>query len=127
LFLSPLRGSFVPTVNPTAFGCVAQLQFKMACERPPPSLRSRLPLTEPVQVSRRRQVTREGRSRTFLNILRHGHKIRKKGGKADLFLSVVGQSTTAASLSRLCAVQSKLHSADTLFRPRSKNCRNPRA
>ena len=29
---------------PTAFGRVAQLQFEMVCERPPRSLRSRLPI-----------------------------------------------------------------------------------
>jgi hypothetical protein len=38
------RGAAAKTV-PTAFVRVAQLQFEMVCERPPRSLRSRLPLT----------------------------------------------------------------------------------
>jgi hypothetical protein len=33
----------------------------------------------------------------------------------------------AASFSRLWAVQTRLHSAATFWRPRSRNCRNPRA
>jgi hypothetical protein len=36
------RGAAAKTV-PTAFVRVAQLQFEMVCERPPRSLRSRLP------------------------------------------------------------------------------------
>src|SRR5690348_11435014 len=35
----------IQPAEPRLFGRVAQLQFKMMCERPPRSLRSRLPLT----------------------------------------------------------------------------------
>src|SRR6476620_5660146 len=38
---------------------------------------------------------------------------------------IIGQRL--ASFKRLCAVQSKLHSPETLLTPRIRNCRNPRA
>src|SRR5262245_40865088 len=37
--------SFAEKFQPTALGAVAHFQFETACERPPRSLRSRLPLT----------------------------------------------------------------------------------